>query len=281
LSTVLVTGASGFIGSRLVPVLAERHHVVSLSRRPGPGHEGEIVLGAFHSQEDLRKLPSRVDALIHLAAATGGRDEDEALRVNVVGTVRLLRRLIDGGCAKFVLASSIAAVGCLDEQFVPQALPIPDDHPCLARDAYGASKALMEEAAAYCQRRDPGSDFVVFRLGAVAGSSDAQVTQPGPRLARPFVSLARIQVDDVIGALVRAVELPCRPGFRLLNLVGPDSDCAVPVADVLRASLGERARALDLRSYETAGGEFAPVYAIGAVREALGFAPTLSNRALR
>ena len=127
-----------------------------------------FVRGEFHSFEDLRQLDGfAIECVVHLAAATGGSTEEDALNTNVVGSRRLLRYALDRGCRKFVMASSIAAVGCLDANFVPLAVPIPDDHPCLATDAYGLSKALMEEITRYFQRVVPDSDFINLRLSVV------------------------------------------------------------------------------------------------------------------
>ena len=233
----------------------------------------------FDSLETLHHVhASDVDVLVHLAAATGGRDEDAAIRVNVLGTLRLLRHLIDGGCRKFILASSIASTGCLDANFLPLALPIDDDHPCLARDAYGVSKALMETTAAYCQRRDPQCDFVVLRIGPVVDSSEPTALPVRERVVRPFVELARVDVADVVRALVSATEAPETPRFELVNLVGPDSSCVEPVADVLRASLGERIGALDLSHYESPGQEHAPIYELEKLQEVLRYSPTHRNR---
>jgi nucleoside-diphosphate-sugar epimerase len=108
-----------------------------------------VVQGDFTSSEDLRGLDEfRLDAVVHLAAETGGCSEAAGLFVNVDGTRQLLRYLIGRGCERFVIASSITAVGCLDPAYFPTCLPIGDDEPCRATEAYGLSKWLMEEVVA-------------------------------------------------------------------------------------------------------------------------------------
>ncbi len=112
MANILITGASGFIGRALCADMATRHRVLCLSR-----HDPELDLpwirGEFGSFEDLRQLDDEaIDAVIHLAAAKGrGSSERDKVLVNVEGTRCLMRYLIDRGCKKFVLASSIAAVG--------------------------------------------------------------------------------------------------------------------------------------------------------------------------
>ena len=105
MSAILITGASGFIAQGLAPHLAGGHEVVCMSRR-NPGLELPWVRGDFGSPEDLRQLDGHsIDVVVHLAAVTGGCLERDGMLVNVEGTRRLMRYLIDRGCRKFVMAS--------------------------------------------------------------------------------------------------------------------------------------------------------------------------------
>ena len=285
MATILVTGSSGTIGRRLVPLLEAGHQVVQLTRHDvAPG--GTSVRGAFHSFEDLRQLDSiHVDVAVHLAAVGGDSPEESALDVNFMGTRRLLRYLIDAGCRKFVIASSIAAVGCLDPDFVPMELPIPDRHPCLATDAYGLSKALMEQLTEYFHRGRTELDFINLRLGAVEDES-AQTADPagGQRtLELPFLELGRVALGDVVRCMQSAVETRHELGVRTFNVVAPQATSGLPVGEVLRATGKFRLGQFDLRPFERPGHEFDPIYRIEAIRDAVGFAPevTLRSRARR
>lgn len=278
---VLVTGSSGFIGSRLVPRLGMDHQLIPFSRSEGAAGV-DHVQGRFDSFEDLRLLDGRdIDVLVHLAAETGGSPEEAALGVNVLGTRRLLRYLIDRGCRKFVLASSVAAVGCLDAGFVPLSIPIRDDHPCLARDAYGLSKAMVEELTRYFNRLVPDSDFIHFRIGGVLERYRPDLIRVDTPQLRPFIDLPYVAVEDVLRAFTAAVEAPPQPGVRVLNLVGPDSNAGDPVAKIVRAALGPKADGLNLARYDMPGCEFAPVYESDAIENELGFRPTHSVRLRR
>jgi UDP-glucose 4-epimerase len=280
MATVLVTGAGGTIGRRLAPALEMGHEVIRLTTRDGGG-PGVTVRGSFGSEADLTQLDRyRLDVAVHLAAVGGDASEEAALEVNLVATRRLLRYLVDRGCRRFVVTSSIAAAGCLDPAFVPLQVPIPDDHPCLARDPYGLSKALMEELIRYVHRVAPETDFTVVRLGAV---QDEASWSPGDRLVPdgldlPFLELGHVALGDAIRGLRAAVDAPHRPGVRILNLVAPEATCARPVAEVLRGSARVRASRLDLSWFERPGHERDPVYRIDAIRDALGFVPSVSLR---
>ena len=160
MSTVLITGASGFIGQALAAAMSVDHDVLCMSR-----HDPDLSLpwirGEFGSFEDLRQLDDqRIDVVVHLGAVTGGCLEHDGMLVNVDGTRCLMRYLIDRGCRKFVMASSIAAVGFQSTQFRPLQVPIPDEHPCFDRDGYGFSKYLMEEVTRYYSRQNDEIDVI-------------------------------------------------------------------------------------------------------------------------
>ena len=285
MTTVLVTGGTGFIGSRLVPLLAERHQVISLARSTQKAATGVIgVKGCFHAFEDLRQLDRHpIDALVHLAGVTGGCSEADGIEVNVAGTRRLLRYLVDRGCRKFVLASSIAAVGCLtdcDPPFRPLKLPMPPDHPFIGRDTYGLSKANMEEWVRYFARRTLDADFVTLRFGAV---TDEKHFEPAPLRAKDvplwgFATMARVALADVLRGLQQVTEAPIKPGYRQYNLVGPDICCEDTVPEIMAALTGKTEGTLDMDHYRRPGHEHDPLYSMDEIYQEFGFRPEIPMR---
>ncbi len=173
MSHILITGTSGFIGRQLATSMVKDHEVLCLSRRATEVSRVTAYEGDFSDAEALGQLDRHpIDVIVHLAAVTGGCTEEEGIRVNVLGTHQLLRYGIARGCKKFVLASSIAAVGFQSVKFRPLQVPIPDDHPCLDRDGYGVSKYLMEEVTHYLSRQNEDLDFINIRLASIAPSVD-------------------------------------------------------------------------------------------------------------
>lgn len=273
---ILLTGASGFIGRSLMKRLSDHHHrVICLSRRPVAG-SGDFIQGSFDSMEDLQKLNAYpLDVVVHLAAVTGGCSEEEGLAVNVLGTRRLYRYLLDRGCPKFMTASSIAAAGGLTPSFIPLELPISDDHPCLAADAYGLSKGMVEELTRYFYRRHSDRQFINLRLGAVAGEDwKPPVIESGRELAVPFIALAHIYASDVVEGIARAAEAPLKPGVANYNLVGPDLTCNLPAGKVLNDILP----AGHPLSFYFPGNEYKPLYAMDRFVREFGFTPERSTR---
>jgi len=269
MSTILVTGASGFIGKALAASLAVKHNVVCMSRS-NPGLDLPTIRGNFDAFEDLRQLDGyQFDAVVHLAAVTGGCLERDGILVNVEGTRCLMRYLMDRGCRKFVMASSIAAVGFQNVKFRPLCVPIPDEHPCLDRDGYGLSKFLMEEITKYYQRQNDTLDVINLRLSSV--SPDDRLPPPrkvGPLGPWALGSITVMALSDAVRAFSLAAEAPYRPGVRIMNATGPKAWVADPVADVLRAWWGDD---VDVSHFEQPGHDYDSVFDVRRIEETLGF----------
>lgn len=167
---VLVTGAGGFVGGALVPVLAERGCELTLTDRncDGIGNfaPARIVAGDIADEQVLREAVRDADAVIHLATVPGGTAEehpDLASRINVAASMSLSRLLAaarPGGA--FVFASSIAVLG----HPLPQA--VDDGTPLEPRLLYGAHKAMVETWLAALSRRGELSAISLRLPGIVA-----------------------------------------------------------------------------------------------------------------
>ena len=277
---ILITGASGFIGKALAETISKTrtHELVCMSRSPTDLPGVTYITGDFSVPQELSKLDPHadIDVLIHLAAVTGGCPEEDCLRVNVVGTHHLLRYLIDRGCRKFVLASSIAAVGMQSVRFRPLQLPMPDEHPCLDRDGYGFSKYMMEEVTRYLSRQNEELDFIDLRLASIA-PDDRQLTprQPSPTPVWGMGAISIMFLSDTIRCLLLAAQAPHKAGVRILNAVGGQACVAVPVPELMRSWYGSDVDELDFSHYERPGHERDPVYDITRIRQELGFVPQM------
>ena len=269
MSKILVTGASGFIGRALATSLSAQHDVVCMSRN-NPEVDLQWVRGDFGVFEDLLQLKGLpIDAVVHLAAVTSGCTERTAMMVNVEGPRCLMRYLMDAGCRKFVMASSIAAVGFQSKRFRPLQVPIPDEHPCLDRDGYGLSKYLMEEVTKYYSRQNEAIDAINLRLSSVATDDK----MPPLRQVEPLRewSLGHITFmarSDAVRAFTLAVEAPYRPGVRIMNAAGPKSWTAVPVAKILGNWWGNN---IGLSHFEQPGNEYDSVFDVALIERELGF----------
>lgn len=208
----VVTGSSGFIGSRLVQhLVAEGYRVRRLVRatsRPAILAGVETHVLDFEDGVSLRSHPALEDAelVFHLAGVTKALTADEFRRGNVLPTVNLLRAL-DGRSAlrRFVVVSSQAAAGparSLEAPVTESDAPRPIE-------GYGSSKLEAEEEARRFASRVP---VTVVRPCSVYGPGDVdflplfRMARRGlllyPGTAAQYLSL--LHVDDVVDGLVAA-----------------------------------------------------------------------------
>ena len=269
MSRILITGASGFIGKSLSLSLAEDHQVICMSRKD-PGLKLPWIKGTFASFEDLAQVDNyQIDILVHLGAVTGGVTERECILVNVEGTRCLVRYLMNRGCKKYVLASSIAAVGFQDRKFRPVHLPITDDHPCLDRSGYGISKYFMEEISKYYYRQNEDMDIINLRLSSVcADDSIPPLKEISPLTQWSLGGITIMNLTDAIRAFTMSVENPYKPGVRIMNATGPKAWTSVPVAEILRNWWADD---VDLSYFEQLGNEYHSVYDVSRIQQEIGF----------
>lgn len=140
---ILLTGAGGFLGSHLLRMLVDRHEVTAIGRQPPAAAGGAVrwIRADLSVSIELAELPSRVDAVVHLAQSRRYRDfPDGALdvfRVNLAATAELLDYARRAGAHTFLLASTGSVYG-------PQAGPLAEHDAALAEDFYPMSKLAAE-----------------------------------------------------------------------------------------------------------------------------------------
>ena len=169
-STVLVTGANGFIGRLLCDALA------ASGRRPRkavrasvPGLPGTIAVGDIGPGTDWRTVLEGARCVMHLAARTHVLRETAAdplaeyRRINVAGTERLARAAAAQGVRRFVFLSSVKVHGERTDgrPYAEAVTPRPED-------AYGISKLEAEHVLARVAV-ETGLDVVVLRPPLVYG----------------------------------------------------------------------------------------------------------------
>jgi nucleoside-diphosphate-sugar epimerase len=238
LKKILVTGGSGKAGQWVVPdLLARGYEVINADQRPSDqAHTFQVDL------TDLGQVFGVVegkDAILHLAAIpwAGEHTVEVVFRNNVMTTFNILQAACVLGVKKVVLAGSESALGFpfFFRRFSPHYLPIDEDHPLLAQDAYGLSKIAIEELGKGFARRDPEMSILSLRLSYILTPQDyADELEAAWKDERrnEFNLWAYVDARDVAQACRLALEYP-RPGFDAFYIAAPDTLMRQPTLELV------------------------------------------------
>ena len=169
---VMVTGATGFVGSHLVEALCEKKVQVNVFTRKSSNDKWITGLplnrhyGDMSDPESLRDALDGVETVFHLAGVTKAYDEKTYIKVNAEGTKHLLDACLamSSPPKRIVIVSSLAAAGPSTKD-----RPKKESDPCEPVSPYGRSKRMTEEVAAFYTER---LSIVIVRPPAVYGPRD-------------------------------------------------------------------------------------------------------------
>jgi hypothetical protein len=205
--TILMTGASGRIGSMLRTRLARPGRTLRLlDVIPPPAVDGvspgvgeEVVLASVTDLAALTEASAGADAVIHLAGLPGEAPWERVLEVSIQGGYAVFEAARQAGVPRVIFASSNHAVG-----FTPRsAFPVPDYAFPAPDTYYGVSKVAVEGLAALYHYRY-GLDTICVRILSCLER---------PRSVR---SLSTWLSPDDAGRLFEACLTAERPGFRVI-----------------------------------------------------------------
>ncbi|WP_164006933.1 NAD-dependent epimerase/dehydratase family protein [Pyxidicoccus trucidator] len=260
---ILVTGATGKIGSRLTRRLAERgYQVRALVRDPTRAAalkeaRVELAQGDLLDVDSLAATVRGVDAVVHCAAFFRGATPEQAHAVNDLGTQHLASAARAASVKRFIFTSTGLVYGSNGGRLARE------DDPCAPTAAYPVSKLAAERFLLALE----GLDVRVLRLPFVYGDGDPHIEEVIPMM-RSFPPAQRLSIGhhaDVAQAVARLLEAPS-PAHRIYNVV----DDEAPDLATLFASVGAPPP-------DGSNAEFARTFEVlldgRRIREDLGFKP--------
>jgi nucleoside-diphosphate-sugar epimerase len=219
---VLVTGASGFIASYLIPKLAAAgHEIIGLDKQSTafkaglricfcPLESGDICDG---SEMHLLGKELEIDAVVHLAAMAAPRIAEsmpeETFKVNVLGTYNVLKLAKSAGARRVVFASTAHVYG-----ISPKYMPTDENAPLALHDTYTTSKILGEQLCDLFFRNynmapvilrmfngyGPGQSLDYFIPAMINQALKGDMTLRGRYVIKDF-----IYVEDMAEAMIKAL----------------------------------------------------------------------------
>jgi nucleoside-diphosphate-sugar epimerase len=255
-STIVITGASGFIGSTLAERLAARRpdcRIVGIARHPGPlatlvAPNVEWVAGDLLVPDATARWPRRAETVIHLAADKRPRvppaDSSRQVAVNVLGTSVVADYVAAAGARTVIFASSSAVYsGSCRVPFVEDDVPLPLEHlgaTKLAAEGLLKARAMAGQFTAVALRLfttyGPRSSPEQFIPEVIAKLLSAD---PVARFEYPDAERDFVFVEDVVTAFLAALELaPRAEPFEVFNIGSGQRVSVRVVVEMLQQLLG-------------------------------------------
>ena len=228
--TILVTGATGMVGARLLPRLVEAGFDCRAIVRKGK----EAPVGVTAVEADLFDAASlaraveSVETIVHLAAVFRTQDEDLIWKSNLEGTRNLIAAAKEHASqARFVMASTSNIYD------VDAGRPGREDDPSSPKQAYPASKLAAEK-----ELRDSGLNWAVLRFSFVYGEGDGHIEMM-PKMAaqtnfHPAKRMSMVHHQDIAAGVQLA--LTGALDSKIINL----ADDGAPTIFELYTIAGER-----------------------------------------
>jgi len=264
---ILITGATGKVGSRFAPRLLQREDTVRVLVRRAERAEflrqqgAEIVIGDLLQPDTLAQAVAGVEAIVHLAAFFRDATAEEAQAVNQAGPRALAQAALQAGVPRFVFASTNLVYG------PGRGRPACEDDTPQPSHAYPESKAAAEQALLELHRTQ-GLGLRLMRLAFVYGEDDSHLADVAGwlRTWNPAKRLHMVHHADVAQALLLALDTPGIDG-RIYNVADDEPVSAAEILRFLDEPVPQEAEAPPLDD------PFEGIVDTARIRNELGFRP--------
>ena len=234
MTKILITGATGFIGSHLFDLLlSQGYDVFGISNSYTKKTISKISLLNKHKLNSFFKK-NKFDVVIHLASIIEHKDPLKILHTNFSCTMNVLQSCLKNNVSTFIFASSHAVYGTTNY------LPIDEEHPTIPQTSYGITK-LMEENLCRLFNNYFHLNTIILRITSVYGE-DQKKTKLIPNLIlnsfndkkitlhkyqNGFQIMDIIHVDDVCNAILCSIK--SKQNFGIYNI---GTNTSITVKDI-------------------------------------------------
>jgi NADH dehydrogenase len=233
---LLVTGAAGFVGSRLVARLAqegERPHALvrdaAKARKALPAVGYDLFIGDTTLPSTMDAALAGADTVIHTAFVTADRKQGpgrDYYKTNVLGTRNLVAAAKRAGVQRIIVLTGLGTK--------------PDKHGSYMQGRYEAVQTVRESGLAWSAL----GPSILFGKGAAffKGLSDLIRSVPGvvPMIGNGKLEFQPIWVEDVVTCLITMAREPERYDGRIIDVGGPEVYTYAQILDLLMAKLNKR-----------------------------------------
>lgn len=243
---IVVTGAAGRLGRRVVQLLVDRgRDVLATDQSEADDLPAEFVRCDLGNSEAVHDVLKGAEAVIHMGAIPGpSRAEPRNIFANnTPADFNVMMSAAELGLRRVVYCSSAFGMGWAHDgnAFVPRYLPLDEEHPMMPFEPYGLTKQVGEDIGRMIARNSSTTVVSLRFTNVPMPEVVAEFPWPAPTPENPLtlVMWAHADARDVAEAQVLSLDAEIEE-YEAFMLAQPSSRFAEPTIDIVRNNFGDK-----------------------------------------